>query len=450
MAAITPYANAYIRRNDPLQICLDEPGVGDDVRFWAEESNPSPGYLPFTVRLEKGEKLFWLYKRDLISYFSDEKEIEKASQENDLNRLVQKQRYFRPSEEMKAFFSQHFSLEPDGTVDKEKVFERFHVSEAFLKDVLRRNNPLNFRIREQWPLYAEAAKRANEVVHLSAKHFGLNRSIYILDKKVFFGLKDSLIDTGGSSRIKKAIDEQGRIVVRRISPRDLPTAQRTIRYLESLQSIPRVIRLLGSIHYKSLNGQEKLVSFHPLYPTDLFAILPMNSKIPLSKNSQHKIAKQLLETLNALDGSHGDLKPENILVEGDDIVLTDFDTFWKKETLKETYTTSAPWQPPETVKWLNLDVEKLDVWGAGCILYYLFSPLPCRRLPWHLLEAPKTDHIARFSQADANQALAESQLSDPVRNLLRKMIVFDPRQRYTIRQALHHFNEKVSLENSVH
>lgn len=102
------------------------------------------------------------------------------------------------------------------------------------------------------------------------------------------------------------------------------------------------------------------------------------------------------------------------------------------------------------MKWQNLDVEKLDVWGAGCILYYLFSPPPYRRLPWHVLDNPVSDHIARFNQTDANRALLHSQISAPVRDLLSKMIVFDPRQRYTIRQALHHFNEKVSLENSVH
>ena len=95
------------------------------------------------------------------------------------------------------------------------------------------------------------------------------------------------------------------------------------------------------------------------------------------------ILRQLFSALRYLHDTkniiHRDLKPENILVSDYDfaknrvyIMLTDFGFACQDNDVGDVQVGTLPFQAPEIINQEQYD-NKVDIWSAGCIAYYLLS-----------------------------------------------------------------------------
>ena len=150
------------------------------------------------------------------------------------------------------------------------------------------------------------------------------------------------------------------------------------------------------------------------------------------------IMKQLLSAVFYLHSNkivHRDLKPENILMEtnnvGDySIKLIDFGTAvtFSKKKMKEI--TGTPYYiAPEVLK--NSYNNKCDVWSCGVILYVLLCGYPPFNAP---TEAEILQVVAQGTYS-FDRVEWES-VSENAKQLIRKMMTYDPKKRITAEEAL--------------
>lgn len=150
--------------------------------------------------------------------------------------------------------------------------------------------------------------------------------------------------------------------------------------------------------------------------------------------------KQLLEALSYCHNnniSHKDLKPENILLENkkdiESIKLIDFGTAQKFEKNKKMTTIiGTPYYvAPEVLH--GLYDEKCDIWGAGVIMFILLSGVP----PFN---GPDDDTIMKaVSKGEYEFKAAKWKgISTHAKDLIDKMLMLDPDERITAKDALDH------------
>ena len=146
---------------------------------------------------------------------------------------------------------------------------------------------------------------------------------------------------------------------------------------------------------------------------------------------------------------HRDLKPENILIVERDkngmprIKIADFGTsrMFEKGAVQRKLVGSSYYIAPEVLK-KHYD-EKCDIWSCGVIMYILLSGRP----PF----AGDNDREIMDKVAKGKYDLEESpfdKLSNSGKDLIRKLLVMDPKKRISAQEALNHpwFKEKKSRE----
>ena len=153
-----------------------------------------------------------------------------------------------------------------------------------------------------------------------------------------------------------------------------------------------------------------------------------------SERKAAEIFQQILSGANYLHKHkivHRDLKPENILFDGDILKIVDFGTsrnFDSKKKMKNCHGTPYYIAPEVLNESYN---EKCDVWSCGVILYILLSGVP----PFNgahddeildsVMKGKYTFDIPEFRS-----------LSSYAKQLIRKMLTYNPRDRITIEDAL--------------
>ncbi|RVD92050.1 serine threonine kinase [Tubulinosema ratisbonensis] len=109
-----------------------------------------------------------------------------------------------------------------------------------------------------------------------------------------------------------------------------------------------------------------------------------DSQSELSLEMKKSIILQTIEGLKFLHKIniyHCDIKPDNIVLEGDSIKIVDFGCSFHSESKFVTFSkgviNSTPGVgPPEIIftdPEVEVDLEKVDVWGVGYLIYYIFS-----------------------------------------------------------------------------
>ena len=138
---------------------------------------------------------------------------------------------------------------------------------------------------------------------------------------------------------------------------------------------------------------------------------------------------------------HRDLKLENLLLDKhENLVITDFgfvNEFFKDNELMNTSCGSPCYAAPElVVSTKPYEARKADVWSCGVILYAMLAGY----LPWdddH--ENPTGDDIARLYQYITQTPLKFPEYITPVpRDLLRRILVPNPRRRVSLRSIERH------------
>ncbi len=118
------------------------------------------------------------------------------------------------------------------------------------------------------------------------------------------------------------------------------------------------------------------------------------------------IAKELLISLDFLHKNgfiHTDLKPENILIDGDKIVLADLGSVIRNSDKKLAIVSTKEYRAPEVID--GVWDYSIDLWSLGCIL---------------------------------TESLTESSpINSPILVLIDLLLVVNPKNRITAKEAIH-------------
>lgn len=141
---------------------------------------------------------------------------------------------------------------------------------------------------------------------------------------------------------------------------------------------------------------------------------------------------QAVEFCHSNGIAHRDLKPENILIDKfPKVMVADFGLcgFIQESTLMETFCGSPIYSAPEVIQRKAYDGRLSDVWSLGVILFGLVTG----EHPW------RTENTsAMLSQIIHGEFTYPDYLSEELHDLLSKMLVLDPNQRWTLKQVLQH------------
>ncbi|KAJ6360687.1 hypothetical protein OIU77_004660 [Salix suchowensis] len=209
-----------------------------------------------------------------------------------------------------------------------------------------------------------------------------------------------------------------------------------------------VYREIQIMHH--LSGQPNVVQIKDTYEDPMFVHLVMElceggelfdrivAKGQYSEKEAANLIKNIIgvvEYCHSLGVMHRDLKPENFLFDkpGDDAKLktTDFglSVFYKPGQYFYDVVGSPYYVAPEVL--LKYYGPQADVWSAGVILYILLSGVPPF---WAETES------GIFRQILQGQLDLESDpwpnISESAKDLIRKMLERDPRQRITAHEVL--------------
>uniref|UniRef100_A0A674JQH1 phosphorylase kinase n=1 Tax=Terrapene triunguis TaxID=2587831 RepID=A0A674JQH1_9SAUR len=170
----------------------------------------------------------------------------------------------------------------------------------------------------------------------------------------------------------------------------------------------------------------------------------LTEKVTLSEKETRKIMRALLQViqyLHSMNIVHRDLKPENILLDDNmNIKLMDFGfscELNRDEKLKEICGTPG-YLAPEILE-CSMDKghpgygKEVDMWSSGVIMYTLLAGSPPF---WHRKQMLMLRMIMsgkyQFSSPEWDDQ------SDTVKDLISRLLVVDPKKRYTVNDALAH------------
>ena len=141
-----------------------------------------------------------------------------------------------------------------------------------------------------------------------------------------------------------------------------------------------------------------------------------------------------LEYIHSLGIVHRDLKPENLLLTSEHIIkIIDFglSNYFDKNSrqLLETPCGSPCYASPEMLSGEGYDGFKIDIWATGIILFAML----CGFLPFD-----HKDNDKLFKKILECKIKFPKHLSDEAKDLLKKILVPNPRKRITIKEIKKH------------
>jgi len=253
---------------------------------------------------------------------------------------------------------------------------------------------------------------------------------------------------------------------------DLIDAKRILREIKLLRHLGDHENVIGLVDISLMPPHT--LDFKDIYivtelmECDLDRIVSSNQ--PLTDQHAQYFLYQILRGLKYIHSAnvlHRDLKPSNLLVNSNcDLSVCDFglargvNTEYE-DTLTE-YVVTRWYRAPELLTDSRYYGSGVDTWSVGCIFAEILSrhPLFQGKDYMHQLEViiqvlgtPTTEEMDFISNPSANRAIAsfgkykrrsfaslpQFQGANPLAlNLLEKMLVFDPRGRISIDEALEH------------
>jgi phosphorylase kinase gamma subunit len=170
----------------------------------------------------------------------------------------------------------------------------------------------------------------------------------------------------------------------------------------------------------------------------------LTSVVTLSEKKTRYIMRQVLEGVAHVHSRsivHRDLKPENILLDDNlNVKITDFG-FARKlaegEQVHELCGTPG-YLAPETLRCNMMEDApgysfEVDIWACGVIMYTLLVGCPPF---WHRKQMVMLRNIMEGKYSFSSPEWAD--ISEPPKDLIRRLLVVDPKQRISIQEALAH------------
>lgn len=181
----------------------------------------------------------------------------------------------------------------------------------------------------------------------------------------------------------------------------------------------------------------------------------LTSVVTLSEKKTRYIMRQVFEGLLHVHSRgvvHRDLKPENILLDDNlNVKITDFGFARKLEKgeLLHDLCGTPGYLAPETLKTNMYDDApgysfEVDIWACGVIMYTLLVGCPPF---WHRKQMVMLRNIMEGKYSFSSPEWTD--ISESPKDLIRKLLVVEPKQRISIEDALkHEFFQSVKLQTS--
>jgi len=144
-----------------------------------------------------------------------------------------------------------------------------------------------------------------------------------------------------------------------------------------------------------------------------------------------------VEYLHSNGIAHRDLKPENLLLksEGDtEVMLSDFglSKIIGEDTMMQTACGTPYYVAPEVLSATGYGQE-VDLWSVGVITYLLLCGFP----PFYGESLPEVFEQIMKAEYDFPEPYWND-ISNEAKDLIKKLLVVDPKKRYSAKQALKH------------
>ncbi|CAH0484775.1 unnamed protein product [Peronospora farinosa] len=247
---------------------------------------------------------------------------------------------------------------------------------------------------------------------------------------------------------------------------DLIDAKRILREIRLMRHLnhPNLVNLLDLLRPPTLQEFNDVYIVTDLMETDLHRVIHSNQSI--SDDHVQYFLYQMLVAINYVHSAevlHRDLKPSNILVNSDcDLKLCDFGLARGIQGMDSgltEYVVTRWYRAPELLLSSKYD-KQMDVWAIGCILAEMLGRRPL--FPGHdylhqlkiimdVVGSPSENSLDFITNPKAKRFILRQPKKPKVPlssvypratpqclDLLEKMLVFDPRKRITIQEALAH------------
>lgn len=213
--------------------------------------------------------------------------------------------------------------------------------------------------------------------------------------------------------------------------------KKPIRYEENVYNI-----------FRRMEGRE----LFDILSNDLTAVLEKQIPLEIRWDLTFALLKAMEEQVTACNLVHRDLKPDNIMIDFKDnkIILNIIDYGLSK--LKDTYTLNEQvgtigYMSPESLR-NEHTTELSDVYSLGQILRLLWHPADITpftknlNIPQALKIAEKKDIPPLFNKLEG----INPQVAEIIRETLKQMTAFEPKDRMTLAQAYNNFTHAKILQ----
>ncbi|XP_067015329.2 phosphorylase b kinase gamma catalytic chain, skeletal muscle/heart isoform isoform X1 [Anabrus simplex] len=260
-----------------------------------------------------------------------------------------------------------------------------------------------------------------------------------------------ILGRGISSTVRRCIEKETGIeyaakIIDLSSDTDAVGEGKTM--LEATMSEVSILRIVA--------GHPYIIELHDVFESSTFIFLVfelckhgelfdyLTSVVALSEKKTRYIMRQLFEALQHVHSKsivHRDVKPENILLDDNfNIKLTDFGfarVLKPEERLFDLCGTPG-YLAPEVLKCNMFEdaagyTEEVDIWACGVIMFTLLVGCPPF---WHRKQMVMLRNIMEGKYSFTSPEWAD--ITEPPKDLIRKLLVVDPKKRITIKEALEH------------
>ena len=208
----------------------------------------------------------------------------------------------------------------------------------------------------------------------------------------------------------------------------LRRVQQEIKVMEKLNH-PRLIRLFETLESpKRIHLIMEFVS-----AGNLCSYVKRRRRLP--EEEARKIFYQIsvaLSYMHEVEIIHRDVKLENVLLDKDGnskLIDFGFSVFSKDKKALKVFCGTPSYMAPEIVRRIEYEGKPVDAWSLGVVLYALV----CGCFPFSAKSYPEL-----YKKIMRGQFRIPDTLSQGVKDLIRNLLVLDPRKRFTVQQAKNH------------